>query len=385
MHFRGPLQLKQFAVYTPGQASDKKKARRSEHARRHAHHAHGHAHEKKDVEERQVGDMVYLTTDGTVWSWTNEYSGVSTSAAASSAASTAATTTAAAAAADTAAASVGSSPSSVASAASSSAASSASAAAESGSIASSSGSWGRQAYYDSSAGTADGLVFLNHYGGAGTETSGVWDAAFGNSLSYADSTGCTASSSSQVLADTTLPSNEEVVIMSDSECGDDGCGYVRNGTVAYHGFDGASKAFFMEFSMPSDGQTATTTYDNINMPAIWMLNAQIPRTLQYGQADCSCWTSGCGEFDIFEVLYPAYEKATSCLHGNIAGGDSAYFVRPESGTIKLAVVLYENNVHMQILDDSTDFGSDMSADTISNICESTSTASDDVSLFALAG
>jgi hypothetical protein len=30
-------------------------------------------------------------------------------------------------------------------------------------------------------------------------------------------------------------------------------------------------------------------------PAIWMLNAQIPRTTQYGPSDCSCWESGCGE------------------------------------------------------------------------------------------
>ena len=95
------------------------------------------------------------------------------------------------------------------------------------------------------------------------------------------------------------------------ECNND-CGFVRPGSVAYRlspnfcyvfmhtltvvsdGFDGADKVFLMEFSMPMDG----TSGFNADMPAIWMLNAQIPRTLQYGNAACSCWESGCGEFDV---------------------------------------------------------------------------------------
>ncbi|KAI5283565.1 target of Sbf, partial [Ascosphaera aggregata] len=61
-----------------------------------------------------------------------------------------------------------------------------------------SGSWGRVAYYDASSGTADGLVFLNHQGGQG---SGVWDAANGNSLSYASKDAKSGASSPQVLND----------------------------------------------------------------------------------------------------------------------------------------------------------------------------------------
>lgn len=91
-------------------------------------------------------------------------------------------------------------------------------------------------------------------------------------------------------------------------CGDNDCGYVRLGAVAYRelprfllanartnefadGFNGADKVFMMEYSMPMDG----TSGFNADMPAIWMLNAQIPRTLQYGNAACSCWITGCGE------------------------------------------------------------------------------------------
>ena len=251
-----------------------------------------------------------------------------------------------------------------------------------GNIGSLSGGWGRQAYYNAEDGTADGLVFLNHYGGSG---SGVFDYTFGNSLSYASSDGTYGSTDSQILADTTLPSSAEVVIMMDQKCDGD-CGYVRPGTgdVAYHGFDGASKAFFFEFSMPSDGQTTSDPYDPVNMPAIWALNAQIPRTLQYGNPACSCWTSGCGEFDMYEVLLPGDTRAKSTLHGNKAGGDSNYFPRPEDGPIKVAMVLYENDIHIKILANDTDFGSTMDSGTISEICGSTSTQSKTVSLFSLA-
>jgi len=57
------------------------------------------------------------------------------------------------------------------------------------------------------------------------------------------------------------------------------------------GIDGADKVILIEYSMPMDGKTGF----NADMPSIWMLNAQIPRTLQYGDASCSCWESGCGE------------------------------------------------------------------------------------------
>lgn len=43
--------------------------------------------------------------------------------------------------------------------------------------------------------------------------------------------------------------------------------------------------------MPMDGKTGF----NGDMPAVWMLNANIPRTAQYGPKGCSCWESGCGE------------------------------------------------------------------------------------------
>ncbi|KAK1810228.1 target of Sbf [Friedmanniomyces endolithicus] len=368
-HFRGPIQLKQFAVYTPSGSSSK--ARRSTpNERRHAHgHGHAHLHHARDA---AVGDMVTATINGVVQSWVNEWSGAASSAPAADPSSAAAAPTAAA----------PPSPGPPSPASSQSSASPSPSSGSSGSISSSSGGWSRQAYYDSASSTSEGLVFLNHNGGSG---SGVFDYNYGNSLSFASSDGLSGASSSQVLKDTTLPSSAEVVIMSDSPCSGDDCGFYREGTVAYHGFDGPSKAFFFEFGMPTTGETAASIYDPVDMPAIWSLNALIPRTLQYGAADCSCWTSGCGEFDLFEVLAPGDERMKSTLHGNIAGGDSDYFARPSSGTKKAVMVLYENNIHLKMLDDNYEFGSNMDASAITDICGSTLAQTNTVSLFALSG
>ncbi|KAH0257613.1 hypothetical protein KCU91_g16264, partial [Aureobasidium melanogenum] len=395
LHFRGPLRLKQFAFFSPSADSSEssKKAKRS--AMHRHNHAHQHAHKHKrdeDVEKRGVGDWVTAVIDGQTVSWINEWSGVATTAAAAPAA----TTSAAAAPASTESASAGflnkllkvnapaaysssvsSSSSAVvasASSSSSSQSSSASASASSGS----SGSWGRKAYYNSEAGSADNVVFLNHNGGQG---SGVFDYTFGNSLSYSNSQGNAGASSPQVLADTQLASNDEVIIMSDKECDGGDCGYVRDGQVAYHGFAGAQKAFFFEFEMPLDGNTDAAT--NGDMPAIWMLNAQIPRTLQYGQADCSCWTTGCGEFDIFEVLAPGDLRCKSTLHSNIKGGNSDYFKRPISGSMKAMVLLNGENMHIKVLDNDYQVPTSIDASWISNQCETSLIQNTLNSLFAL--
>ena len=78
---------------------------------------------------------------------------------------------------------------------------------------------------------------------------------------------------------------------------------------------------------------------NGDMPSIWLLNAQVPLTSQYGtNAECSCWTSGCGEFDLFEVLDSGNTRCKSTLHMAPAGGSSDYFKRPVKNTITAAVV-----------------------------------------------
>lgn len=120
------------------------------------------------------------------------------------------------------------------------------------------------------------------------------------------------------------------------------------------GFGGDHKIFLMEFSMPFTGLSGF----NGDMPAIWLHNAQIPLTSQYGSnPDCSCWSSGCGEFDLFEILDSGDFRCKSTLHMAPAGGSSDYFQRPTHGTITVAVVFTGSNevAHIQILEDGQGF------------------------------
>ncbi|KAI5844233.1 putative TOS1-like glycosyl hydrolase-domain-containing protein [Tricharina praecox] len=273
LHFRGPLALKQFAVYYPSSsAQGKRKAKRATHLQKHARNdrKHGHGH-RKPHRKAASGNMV------------------------------------------------------------------------------------RTAYYDSKKGTADGLVFMNHKGGDG---SGVFDHCWGNSLSYMSPNCKSGSAKPQILSDITMPSNTEFVIFSDEKCDGD-CGYSRPGIPAHRGFDGKNKIFMFEFQMPRD----TSGSFNQNMPSIWALNAKIPRTAQYGS--CSCWGSGCGEFDMFEVLEDAHDYVKSHYHaaqgavsGNKGGGGAPdYFKRPYDKTIKAAAIFDERGtVTVKILDDAVQFG-----------------------------
>jgi hypothetical protein len=104
-----------------------------------------------------------------------------------------------------------------------------------------------------------------------------------------------------------------------------------------------------------------------------MLNARIPRTLQYGNADCSCWTSGCGEFDIVEALHSGSTFLKSTLHANQQAGDSDFIARPVSNTMKLAVVFaaVDSSIHLQVLPDNTDFSLQISADQVADMCAET--------------
>ena len=81
------------------------------------------------------------------------------------------------------------------------------------------------------------------------------------------------------------------------------CGVYRSGIPAYYGFGGVTKMFLFDFEMPRESQANSSSFSYYDMPAIWLLNDHIPRTSQYPtNANCSCWASGCGEFDIFEVM-----------------------------------------------------------------------------------
>lgn len=178
LHVRGPTWLKQVAVYIPTTiANEKRSTESNSHNRRHAaaavHHHGGHQYlhsrhgkveeiDEPQLSKRGVGDLVSATIDGVLVSWTNVYAGpgVATDAPVlGSGDDTNASTSDTGVTEDadmtsqssTSPATTTSSPLSMTRTANSQATSE---------------GWTRQAYYNAASGTADGLTFLNHFGGA---------------------------------------------------------------------------------------------------------------------------------------------------------------------------------------------------------------------------
>ncbi|KAI0454865.1 putative TOS1-like glycosyl hydrolase-domain-containing protein [Xylaria acuta] len=359
LHFRGPLHLNNVAVYTPGKS--KRDAPKAAHSKRHGHQ-HLHKKHQQQKEERDVGDVVVATIDGQVVSWINTYAGPTADAAADAA--PAAATIPAASTADavpTKKPSIGNNQK---------------VPTDSTPI---TGDFVRSAYYSAADGDADGLVFLANVGSPGV--SGTWDTVWGSSLAYVNEEGSSAAASPTVLKDKLLDDTQEIAIFSDSPC-DASCGATRPDSVAYKGFEGASKVFVVEFSMPDSGKSGA----GLNMPAYWLLNAAIPRTAQY--ASCSCWKGdnesplqgGCGELDVVEILSSGDTRAKSTFHFANGVGDSHYIDRPVDGPIKVAVVMdaASSTVSIKVLDDF-DFSTSLTSEQVQDMVNDET----DVSLFSL--
>ncbi|SCU91613.1 LAMI_0E06590g1_1 [Lachancea mirantina] len=384
VHFRGPLELLQFGVYYPASGASLKKRENCDVEV--AHHAHKREAAVKIVE---VTSTVWVDGEGnaaptssagyqssavvTMSSLVPESSSPAYASSASSSpayASSAFSSPAYASSASSSPAYASSASSSPAYASSSSSSSSSAASSPSSSSSPSSGSgWNRVAYY--TPGSTTNCTFMNNQGG--TAGSGTWSACFGNSISYAAADGVSGAGSPQALNQVTLASNKEYMIFSGTSCSDDSlgsCGYYRNDIPAYHGFGGATKIFVFEFTMPHD---YSSSY-NQDMPAVWLLNAKVPRTLQYGDSTCSCWSTGCGELDLFEILSSGSEKLITHLHdgqGNDGtssggGGTQDYFARPTSSSLKAAVIFNGNDKSIHVVEVSDDFDPSLSAETVNS-------------------
>jgi len=291
-HFRGPIELKNFAVYYPSSSTtaQKQKKRDATQQRRHAHRHLQHKH-KRAVAVEYKTEIVYVTSyaDGNpIVSPTMVSSIVEPIA-------TVATTTS-----------------------KQHHHKSSSAVSPTSTSGSSTGDWERTAFYDADAQNTEGLTFLNNLGNSAL--SGTWTPCFGNSLSFMNSDGVSAAASPHILAaGTVVPSDKEYSIWTNQRC-DTTCGYCLPGTVAMKGFDGDNKVFAFRFRMPHDYSAVPANGD---MPAIWALNSKIGRTQQYpSNPKDSCWVYGCGEFDMFEVLSTA---ASEYMKSHIHNGQGATY------------------------------------------------------------
>lgn len=374
VHFRGPIKLLQFGVYYPSSSSSKQKREEDNECTttraQHGHHVH-----KRATEIVEITQTVYVDSNGNIV--TDKGAGAtSTSTSSSQVVVTAAGAAAKANVQDNASSNTKtqttlSSTQSTSGNNAGTSTSSSAASASSGSSSSSS-AWTRGSYYKP--GTAENVVFLNTKGG--TNGSGTWSSCFGNSLSYAAENGVDSASSATTLGEVTFSSDQEFVIFSGQSCSSSSsqgteCGYYRSNIPAYHGFGGAEKIFVFEFEMPTDSSSSGAS--NPDMPAVWLLNAKIPRTLQYGSSSCSCWGTGCGELDLFEILSQGSTKLISHIHdgqGNDGsstggGGSQDYFTRPTSGSFKGACIFNsDKSIHIVQLDGTTSFDSGLDSTTV---------------------
>ncbi|KAK7985008.1 TOS1-like glycosyl hydrolase-domain-containing protein [Apiospora saccharicola] len=329
IHFRGPATIEKVAVYTP-KANSKRDAPKP-HSKRHGHqHLHKKFNHEHSHEERAVGDTVHAKINGQDVSWTNTWDGKGV-ASPEGAAPAAAPAAKAAADIDISSSKFVKSEkiASAPKAGSSYPAASSPQKTDTSSVPT--GDYARIGYYDALSGQADGITFLGNLGGGG---SGVFDDKWGNSLSYISEDGTKCAASPTVLKNGIVPDATEIAIFSDKPCTDKDatCGYYRPGTVAYEGFKGADKVFTFRLTMPDNGETGW----NKNMPACWVLNGKIPRTGQYH--DCSCWKSGCGEFDVLEVLASGDDKCKSTFHYTNSIGNSDFIKRPTLGFANYALI-----------------------------------------------
>jgi len=185
-------------------------------------------------------------------------------------------------------------------------------------------------------------------------------------LNYVTANGQGYSATPETLSDVLLPDNTEVILTTATACGASDCGVVLPGSQAHHGWAGVNKMFMFEYSMPLSGLRSTTlTAPNPDMPAIWLLNSKVTNGEQYG---CSCWGTGCGEFDIHEVLQPGDATGYSSMHmgDNYAGTPPNGLARPTGATMKLAVIITDNVAQVQVLPDTQTFDDVIAADVVNS-------------------
>eukprot|EP00644_Phytophthora_capsici_P016140 jgi/Phyca11/115338/e_gw1.28.366.1 len=206
--------------------------------------------------------------------------------------------------------------------------------------------WTKVSSYDANAGTQDNMVFMNNmnigYTGANSSPQGYSTAdgtatatestIFGGWLADASDTSVTGGGPC-------VSTGCEVNIMTSTNCADDGSCVGYYDDMGFHGWDGGMKMFVTKVDMPT-GSTA-------NLPAIWMLNAQVVRANQYG-CNCRGWgaVGGCGELDVAEVIETntAQDKVSTHYYfydGSVSPGGDNYAARP-TGTVTY-VTIYDNS------------------------------------------
>lgn len=238
---------------------------------------------------------------------------------------------------------------------------------------SSSATWDRVAYYNATGQTAENVTF--------TTNNGTDSPCMGKALCYADKDGVTKADDSTILeADNYISSDQEYSIFSSTKCPKSGkskkCGVYRDGIPAYYGFYGTTKMFLFEFEMPRETQENSSSFSYYDLPAIWLLNDHIPRTAQYPEnSNCSCWSSGCGEYDIFESmngtekdrLYSTFHTFQGIEDLNVGIQSYGYIQRDTNSTMKGGVIFDSDGRTISFLSNSISFDENLTASSVNGL------------------
>ncbi|KAG7383427.1 target of Sbf [Phytophthora pseudosyringae] len=211
------------------------------------------------------------------------------------------------------------------------------------------GTWNRVSSYSRQDGTVDNLTFMNNknidysgqnqHGPQGYASADGKDKAdeptvFKGELSE-------ASDPTKIGGGPGVQTGAEINIMTGEKCDGQCLGFA--GDNDYQGWNGGKKAFVTEVKMPK-GSTP-------DQPAIWMLNAQVVHSNQYG---CNCRgmgsVGGCGELDIAEVIETCDARDKVTTHYYFYDGS----VLSPGGDNFASRSYDETTVYVTLIDDSNE-------------------------------
>ncbi|GMM57392.1 hypothetical protein DAKH74_040080 [Maudiozyma humilis] len=155
-----------------------------------------------------------------------------------------------------------------------------------------------------------------------------------------------------------------------------GCGVYRSDAAAFYGFDGVTKMFLFEFTMPTDSMQGAS-----NTPVIWLSGDSLARvTDKYGlQTNCSCLFQGCGELNVFSANATHMNSSMITLQGaNVSGNyselftgniASGKFLRPVNTTVTGGVILDSEGNVITFISDSSSFDSELTANAVNSMLD----------------
>ena len=171
-----------------------------------------------------------------------------------------------------------------------------------------------------------------------------------------------------------IGSGEEFIIFSNFPCPRSGvgqtCGVYRKGIRSNTGFEGQTKLFLFEFTMPPETNTSRKSMRHYDAPAIWVANDRLSRGTEFYHVDnnCSCLYNGCGAYQVFTVnetdtnyMYSALQTFQPTEDGNIVDDvfkgitSNGQFPRPLNTTVRGGVLFDSVGNVVTFLTNRTEF------------------------------